>query len=348
MGKNQLRRDPLSGNWTIVLQNNVDYSRIIGSAQKRRPVQTTSCRYCEKFEHENPPEIYAIRNEQSNANEPGWYVRIIPEKFPVLQIHGDLNNRGLGIYDVLDGIGAHEIVVETPDHGTDLKDFDIPQLEKVLQAYKERFLDLKKDERFRYILMHKSPGDGEEACIDHAFSHIIATPITPLLVKEELANARAHYSLKERCLLCDVIRQEQEANLRVVLDYKNYIAISPFAAKVPFQLMILPKRHETFFEWNNELTDLATIMQQCFTKLKAILGDFDYVMVIHSGPNLSAGRLRGYWKTLEKDYHWHIEITPKIRSYSSLEISSGFQVNPVAPEIATRILRSGHLPSEQP
>ena len=343
MGKNQLRRDPLSGNWTIIIQNHVDYTKIVENAQKRRAVETATCRYCENFEHETPPEIYSIRRDQTQANEPGWYVRIIPEKFPVLQIHGDLNNRGLGIYDVLDGIGAHEIVVETPVHGLDLIDFEPDQLERVLQAYKERFLDLKKDERFRYILMHKSPGDGEEACMDHSFSHIIATPITPLLVKEELANARAHYSLKERCLLCDVIRQEQEANLRIVLDYKSYLAICPFAAKVPFQLMILPKRHETFFEWNNELADLAAIMHQCFQKLKAVLGNVDYVMVIHSGPNLSAGKLRGYWKTLEKDFHWHIEITPKIRSYSSFEISSGFQVNPVAPEAATQILRTGRL-----
>lgn len=346
MRKNELRRDPITGNWTIVLKNGVPIERIIEQVQTRPPVRMQTCSYCESHEHETPPEISTIRREGSQPNEPGWLVRVIPEKYPVLQIHGDLNNRGLGIYDLLDGIGAHEVVIETPQHGVDLCECDADQLERVLETYKGRFLDLKRDSRFRYVLLHKSPTDGEDGREDHSFAQIIATPITPLLVKEELANARRHYELKERCLFCDIIRQEQEAGLRVVLDYKNFVALSPFAAQRAFQIMILPKRHETFFEWNSDLRDLAELFAVLFQHMHGVLGRFDYVMVIHSGPNLDAGKQRGYWKTLERDFHWHIEISPKIRVYSSFEVSSGFQVNPVPPETAARLLRSGELHSD--
>ncbi|MDQ7064566.1 MAG: galactose-1-phosphate uridylyltransferase [candidate division KSB1 bacterium] len=346
MHKNELRRDPVSGNWTIILKNQNHIDKIIHKVQQRPEVSSDACAYCENHEHETTPEIYAIADVPRQANEPGWQVRVIPEKYPVLQIHGNLNSRGVGIYDVLDGIGAHELVVETPQHGIDLSEFEAPQLEKVLAVYKERFLDLKRDNRFRYVLMHKATSDGDPGFLDHSHSHIIATPITPLLVKEELANARAHYEYKERCLFCDIIRQEQEARVRVVLEHKGFIVIAPFAARAAFQLMILPKRHETFFEWNSELYDLAICLQEIFQKMRAVLQNFDYIMVIHSGPNIVAGKQRGYWKTLEKDFHWHIELTPKVLAFHSFEASSGFQVNPVPPEVAAAILRSGKLHNE--
>ncbi len=343
MTKNELRRDPITGNWTIILKNQQNLQRIIEKTGQRPPVRSEACIYCQNHEHETPPEIHAMAEVPRQANEPGWQVRVVPEKYPVLQIYGDLNNRGIGIYDILDGIGAHEIVIETPDHGVDFSDFEPTQMERVLTVVKERILDLKRDTRFRYVLMHKAPTDGEGEFIDHSYSHIIATPITPLLVKAELTQARAHYEYKERCLFCDVIRQEVETGERVVLEESGFVVLSPFAARSPFHLMILPQRHETFYEWNNELGGLAGCLSALFRKMRAILQRFDYVLEIHSGPNLTAGKRRGYWKTLEKDFHWHMELTPKINAYNSFESSSGFQVNPIPPELAAATLRAGSL-----
>ncbi|RMD95801.1 MAG: galactose-1-phosphate uridylyltransferase, partial [Calditrichaeota bacterium] len=227
MAKNELRRDPISGNWTIVLQNAQNAKNVLEKARKKPQVKHDSCEYCEYNETQTPPEIFAIRSDGKQTNVPGWLVRVVPEKYPVLQIHGDLNNRGIGIYDVLDGIGAHELIIETPRHGVDLAEFTPQQLERVFLTYRERYRDLKNDSRFRYILMHKSAFKGEAPRFSHSFSHVIATPITPLLVKQKLTNAKAHFQYKERCLFCDIIRQEQEANQRVVLQNERYIALSP-------------------------------------------------------------------------------------------------------------------------
>lgn len=341
MSINQLRRDPITSNWTIVVQNgkDVDFFRPLDSRRGAAEPDKDLCEFCGGRESETLPEIYALRPQGGQHNEPGWRVRVIPERYPVLQIHGDLNNRGLGIYDMLDGIGAHELVIETPDHGKRMADFEESHLVDILTAYRERLLDLKRDVRFRYILIHKSPGEGTGATMHHAHGHIIGTPITPLRVKMELLNAQLYYQYKERCLFCDVVRQELEDAHRLVADNDAFAAYCPFAARAAFEVWVMPKRHETFFEWNNELPDLAQILKVVLRKIREVLNDPNYVFVIHSGPNLLAGKQRGYWKTLERDYHWHIEITPRLRGVTSFEIGSGFQVIWMSPERAAAYLR---------
>lgn len=337
---NQLRRDPVTGIWTIVVQRGKPLAALKPkqSPKAQNPDPNESCLYCEGHEHETPPEIFAIRDHSAAKNKPGWRVRCVPENDPVLQIHGELNNRGIGIYDMFDGIGAHEVVIESPHHHRSLIDLTAPELTNVLTAYRERELDLKRDFRFRYILIRKSGSDGDESTTRHAFSHVLATPITPGRVREELQNAQQYYALKERCLFCDVIRQEREDELRVAAENAQFIALCPFAARSPFEIWILPKQHETFFEWSNDLEPLANTMQDLFRRLKHLLGPYQLFMEVHSGPNLSAGKKRGYWKTVERDFHWHIEIAPIIGSYSANEMSQSFHINWLAPEQCRELL----------
>jgi UDPglucose--hexose-1-phosphate uridylyltransferase len=339
---NQLRRDPITGIWTIMLQNGKESINLRPHGYRRlrhgRPGET--CEFCAGHESETLPEIYAIRPGDAARNEPGWRVRVVPERVPVLQIHGETNNRGLGIYDMLDGIGAHELVVETPEHGKILTDLADAEITDVLTAYRERTLDLKRDGRFRYILVYKSVGEGRRGpTLRHALSHIIATPITPLRAREELLNAQQYFLLKERCIFCDMIRQEMEDSRRLIAENENFIALCPFAARAPFEIWILPKRHETFFEWNNNLPALAKLLKLVLTKVRQALGDPNYVMIVHSGPNLLAGRQRGYWKTVERDFHWHLEVTPRLRGATDFDSVAGFQVNWVPPEQAAEMLR---------
>ncbi|RMD87421.1 MAG: galactose-1-phosphate uridylyltransferase [Calditrichaeota bacterium] len=347
MGLNQFRRDPITGRWTIIVWNKHTITDLIENRPSRilsdKEMSETRCTFCEGHENETPSEIFSIRHNDTQKNEPGWTVRVIPEFDPILQIYGDLNNRGIGMYDVLDGIGAHEIVIESPGHGVQIYQMEENQIQDILSAYRERILDLKKDERFRYILLHKNYGEGDGERIHHSYSQIIATPITPTRVKSELMNALEHYQYKERCIFCDVIHQESLDGERVILQNDRFMAFAPFASRAPFEVWILPKNHETFFEWTTELSSLAPILKQVLGKIHRVLRDPHYVMVLHSGPNMNAGKLRGYWKTLEKDYHWHIEITPRFRGYTSFEIGSGFQINTVPPEEAAKILREEKL-----
>jgi len=164
--------------------------------------------------------------------------------------------------------------------------------------------------------------------------------MTPARVKAELLNSLEHYKNKERCLFCDIIFQEQTDDERVVYESENFIVLSPFASRAPFSVWILPKKHETFFEWNSQLLELAETIGIVLRRIATVLNDPNYIMVFHTGPNTAAGTMRGYWQTVEKDYHWYIEVTPRFREYTSFEIGSGFQVNVVSPENATQILKT--------
>ncbi len=339
---NQLRRDPITGIWTIMLQDGKEMVAIKPDGHRRlrhaRPGET--CEFCAGHESETSPEIFALRSDNSPRNEPGWRVRVVPARVPVLQIHGETNNRGLGIYDMLDGIGAHELVIETPEHGKIMADLAEHEIADVLTAYRERVLDLKRDARFRYILVYKNVGEGRRGpSLRHSLSHVIATPITPLRAREELMNAQQYFLLKERCIFCDMIRQELETSSRLVAENESFIALCPFAARAPFEIWLLPKRHETFYEWNNDLPALAGLLRLVLMKIRQALGDPNHVMIIHSGPNLLAGRQRGYWKTVERDFHWHLEIIPRLRGATDFDIVAGFQVNWVPPERAAEVLR---------
>ena len=126
---------------------------------------------------------------------------------------------------------------------------------------------------------------------------------------------------------------------RVILENQSFIVLSPFAPQRAFQLMILPKRHEAFFEWNNELHDLAEIFHALWQRLNTVLGNFRYAMSLHSGPNIAAGKGKNYWKTLEKDFHWHFGITPDLTDTKNFDCDSGFEINPIPPELATNVLK---------
>lgn len=336
---NQLRRDPVTGRWTIIVRDQLNIKNLIVKNNESQS-KVIDCQFCEGNEKLTPPEIIALRKEGFGSNEGGWRIRVIPDKNPVLQIYGDTNNRGIGMYDVLDGIGAHEIVIETPYHNKTFIDLNEDQITEVLGMFKDRILDLKEDSRFRYILVHKSYGEAIGPTSNHSYSFVIGLPITPKRVKDELINSREYYNYKERCIFCDMIRQELNDKERLVIEDGMFIGFAPFASRRPFEAWILPQKHETFFELTTDLRPLAKLTKEVLSRIYHLLHEPDYIMAIHSGPNIKAGRRRGYWQSLEKDYHWHIEIMPRLRTYSSFEASSGFPINSVPPEKAAELLRN--------
>ena len=274
MAMNQFRRDPITGRWSIIFQKEYDVADLISNTSSRRKkLSNGKCQLCSGFEAETPSEIFAIRGDGSEENDSSWKVRVVPDKQPFLQIYGELDNRGMGMYDVLNGIGAHELVIESPNHSEQIYDMDLDQIQNILFAYRERILDLKQDTRFRYVLLHKNYGDGQDEMMSHSHSHIIATPITPARVKNELMNTREHYEYKERCLFCDIINQELTDDERIVMQNDKFVAMTPFASRTPFEISILPKEHETFFEWNSEYSQLAFILKEVLRKLSSTLND---------------------------------------------------------------------------
>ena len=337
----ELRKDPLIGRWVI-----------IATERAKRPVDFLTphadgssqdgCPFCEGKEAQTPPEIFALRKKEGAPNQPGWSIRVVPSVKPVLRIEGQLNRRGKGMYDLMDGIGAHEVIVESPRHVANAADLPVEQLHASLQAAMLRINDLERDPRFRYVLWFKNYGTvGGSGPIQHTRSQLIATPVTPLRVKEELAGARRYFEDKERCLVCDLITQERETGARVVIDSTSIMALCPFASRFPFELWIVPKRHACDFgkAQPEEVADLAAVWKQVLARLKGVLDDPPYNALLHTAPFRHSRGKVGYWKSIEDDYHWHIELIPRLTRVAGFEWGSGFYINPTPPEESAKYLR---------
>lgn len=340
----ELRHDPIQKRWVI-----------IASERGRRPDDFPHleesfpegfCPFCEGNESKTPPEITALRRNGSRPNQPGWEIRVVPNKFPALRIEGGLDRKGLGAYDRMNGVGAHEVIIETPQHNLNLADAPLPHLERVIQMYRERLVDLLRDFRFKYILIFKNYGAAAGASLSHPHTQIIATPVTPLTLAEELTSAKEHYQDKERCLFCDLIQQELESGERVVVSGDRFIAMAPFASRFPFEIFLAPRfHHHSFAEISDDMIHhLALTLKEVLLRIKKCLNDPPYNFLIHTIPNVKARPKRStYWDTIEVDYHWHIELIPRLTRIAGFEWGTGFYINPTAPEEAAKYLRGVEL-----
>jgi UDPglucose--hexose-1-phosphate uridylyltransferase len=328
----ELRRDPVSGRWVIISVER-------GKRPSDFPVRYHTkrggfCAFCEGNEYTTPPEVYAIRPDGSRPNTPGWTLRVVPNKFPALSMDGETWRVAEGIYDKMNGVGAHEVIIETPDHNMTLSDLPLKGVEDVLVAFYKRISELEKDERLKYVLIFKNEGDAAGASLEHSHSQLIALPIVPRIVEQEIENARRYFEYKERCIFCDIIHQELLTKTRLISENEDFVSIAPFAPPSPFETMILPKRHESSYRPDSKISLLAEILQRTLKQIDRVLDKPPYNMMIHTAP------LR-----MEKSeyYHWHIEIKPRLTTMAGFEWGSGFYINPTPPEDAARFLREAEI-----
>lgn len=327
----ELRKDPILDRWVIISTER--QKRPTDFYIQEVPVKPGGfCPFCEGNEDKSPHEIFAIRNEGTAKNSPGWSLRVVPNRFPVLSIEGDLDREAAGMYDKMNGIGAHEVIIESPRHDDTLSTIDIAQFVKVLTAYRERIADLKNDGRLKYVLVFKNHGFAAGASIEHSHSQLIALPIVPKRVVEEMEGSKKHFEFKERCIYCDIVRQEISEMERVVAENGDFIALSPFAPKSPFEVWILPKRHEAAYEkiTDGHLEPLARIFSETLKRLDKALGDPPYNFILHTAPSGMED---------SNFYHWHFEIIPKLTKTAGFEWGSGFYINPTSPEEAAQFLK---------
>lgn len=326
----ELRKDPITGRWVIIAtERGKRPSDFAGSHPP--PSGGGFCPFCYGNEAKTPPEILAYRAEGA-PNSPGWTVRVVPNKFPALGIEGELARQGEGVFDKMNGIGAHEVIIETPQHDLTLATLPTKNIEDVLWAFRDRMLDLKKDPRFRYILIFKNHGEAAGASLEHTHSQLIALPIVPRSIREQVDGAKQYYDYKERCIYCDIIRQEMESKTRVVAENEDYITLSPYAPRFPFETWILPKRHEAFFEQSSprNFETLAKAIKTLLSCTDRVLDCPAYNLVLQSAP-LRESQL--------ESFHWHIEYMPRLTRIAGFEWGTGFYINPVPPEDAARYLR---------
>ena len=326
----ELRKDPVVGRWVI-----------ISTERARRPsdfapdpvkLKGGVCPFCEGNEDKTPPEILALRQNQGGRNGPGWSLRVVANKFPALRIEGDLEPVGEGLYDKMTGIGAHEVVIETPRHQESLATLPESAVANVLWAFRERLMDLKKDPRFQYALIFKNHGEAAGASLEHPHSQLIATPIVPIMVQEELDGAERYFRYKERCVFCDIIHQERQHGTRIIAETDGFVIIAPFAPRFPFETWVLPAHHQPAFEeiQPNEMSGLARQLGQFLRRINTVLHDPPFNFMLHTAP-LQDGSFHYY--------HWHLELIPKLTKVAGFEWGSGFFINPTPPEEAERFLR---------
>ncbi len=328
----ELRKDPITQSWVIQEDGNGPWPAY------------AECPLCPGQEHLCGKPVY-----EHPFRHPDWEVRVIPHLRPLYRIEGDAQRRGEGIYDKMRTLGAHEIVVEHRDHKLTLSHQSDEHFVQVLRAYVTRVTELKGDRRFRYVTVFRNQGlrGGQE--LEHPHSQITATPFIPRRLVYELQSCQRHFELKERCLLCDILRQELKQQVRTVDSDDWFVAFCPFASRVPYETWVLPIEHHCSFEehlagWDEQLR-LARFLKSLLRRLESVAPD--YHLILHTSPNITAKfEHAGYWQTLAEDFHWHFEIVPMVRSRPGSRSVREVYLNALAPEIAAEELRKAGVEAQ--
>ncbi len=325
----QIRKDPISMNWVVQEDGETTWPNL------------KVCPFCPGHEVLTPQTIYSHVNGNG-----GWDVRVTPHLRPLYRIEGDAQRCAEGVYDKMRNLGAHEVVIESPDHNLRLSQLSDESAAQVVRAFVSRLADLKKDRRFRYVSVFRNQGRmaGQEP--DHPHSQITATPFIPRRVVYELRSLQRYFALKERCLICDIAQQEIAKQLRTVEWDDEFVAYCPFASRVPYEIWILPVEHHCTFEedlttWERQL-HFARFLKSVLLRLESVAQD--YHLSLHTTPNLNAKfESAHHWSTLREDFHWHFELVPVRLSTARSYFLKDVYYNSVLPERAAEELRKVNI-----
>ncbi len=336
----ELRHDPLMGRWIILSPER--------GKRLQKKSESTICPFCRGNEKMTPPEILRVSHQKEflfkySYPDDNWVVRVVPNKYPALRIEGDLEKEGVGLYDKMNGIGAHEVIIERQNHDLELWDEKEENIFLLLKSIIMRMKDLEKDKRFKYLLVYKNYKEEAGASLTHPHFQLNALTITPLSVAMELEKSRKHFHEKERCLICDMIEQERKEIKRVVYETENFICFCPYASRFIFEMFIAPKKikhsHTIMALEEGNIFEMGIILKRVLKALSLAVEESPFNLVLHTAPFFRTKR-RGYGATIKEDFHWHIHIFPRITKQAGLELGSEIFINFTPPEEAAEFLRS--------
>lgn len=323
----ELRKDPITRSWVIT-----------GDATDTGRREETGCRFCP--DARSPVQVVST---MPSVDGGPWSARSVVHPTPLYRIEGEPQRRGDGLYDRMRAVGAHEVVIENSKHDRNLWQASDAEVDKVLTLIASRIQDLKRDPRFKYVSVFKNHGAVAGQEFEHPNSQLTATTFVPRRVLYELRAGREYFTQKERCVFCDIIAQEERQGVRLVETRGDFLALCPYAPRVPYETWIIPRTHSASFESTaasrpGALLDMAALLRRTLVRIRSIAEDFH--LVLHTSPNtLHKSESLGYWKTIEDDYHWHLEILPiiggKAKSYTFKEV----YYTPVTSETAATRLR---------
>ncbi len=327
----QLRFDPTTRHWTIMAPERCKPLPASKIENIERP-----CPFCPGNEAMSPGEIYRLFSQNAASD---WRCRVIPNNHPVLRVEERLERQAHGIFDTISGVGAHEVVIDTPEHELTVDKYPIDLWADLFAVFQARIRDLKNDIRLRYAVICKNIGPAAKALMAHPHSQLIALPEIPPAIKQILHGAAEYYLQKERCVYCDLISQELADKIRLVDENQNFLAFCPYASASPFEIRVYPRKHGANFYAMNaaQRTDLADITSRIFARLFRTLEQPDIHLAIHSAPIMTTAEF-GQWT--DAAYHWHMVIRPKVAAGPHLELGESISVNTVLPEDAADFLRN--------
>lgn len=325
----ELRLDPFTHRWVI---------------SGKRPIMPDVhdegglCPFCRGNEGMTPPAIRECRDSSG-----AWLARVFHDRAPLFRVEGGADRRAEGMFDRMNTVGAHEIMVETPHHGQTLAQIPEDHLCQVLEIYRDRILDLKQDRRLRYVSLYKDQHAASASLEGHSYTQVLGTPVMPQLLEIEFRWSRTHFLKRERCLYCDALQQELRQEIRIVDQTADFLAFCPFASRWPYELWVLPTRHASSFEMDlaepGRIRRLAPFLKSCLRRIEKLSPSLH--MVIHTEPNLQAWKpTKEWWENVREDYHWHIEIQPDVEGWRHFLGMEGFHFNPIPAEQAALVLRA--------
>jgi UDPglucose--hexose-1-phosphate uridylyltransferase len=334
----ELRKDVITREWVILAKEREKRPHDFKPEKKKaaKPSRDPKCPFCEGNEDKTPPEVLAYRPHDSNSNDPGWNLRVIKNKFAALSAEGKLHRHDVNIYDVMNGIGAHEVVIESPDHSKNIALYDHKTVENVVWSYCDRYVALREDTRLKYISIFRNHGKVAGASLEHPHSQIVATPIIPQKVWQKVRGVAQYSEYRERCVYCDIVKTELKERTRVISENGNFIAITPFASRSPFEVWIIPKKHVSCFAYMNrfEVGDFAGMLNETMLRIYTCLDDPPYNYTIITAP-CDTDKL--------DNFHWHLEIVPKLTTPAGFELGTSVYINVTPPESAAKFLREVKL-----
>jgi len=323
----EFRRDPLLGNWVVV------------GFRKTKANAVGACPFCPGNEQLTPPPIREICGPDG-----AWLARCFPAANPVFQIEETEDKRAEGFYDKMGTLGADELIVENRSHTKTVSTFDNAEMARVVDMYRERITDLKRDGRFKYVQISKNHGEMAGSFIFHPHSHVLATPILPQQLALEISNSKSHYFQKERCLLCDVVSQEARQEKRVVALTDHFMVLCPFASRVAFEAWIIPRKHDPAFESMIDgptKQDFIGVFLETMKRIEKVASS--YSVVIHTSPNVATHGLAEEDLSVDDYFHWHIEILPRDVNSARFKRDDQFYTVLTTPEEAAVLLKAEKL-----
>ena len=335
----EIRRDRIHNQYVIIAPERL-YRPSLHAKHSKEKISNAKCPFCEGSEFLTPKELFAIRENESNTR--GWRTRVIPNLYKAVQVElKDISQRD-GLFEYIPGVGAHEILIDTPCHECKMQELEVLDIENWLRSMIVRIDDLKKDRRLIHLSIFKNSGANAGATQDHPHTQLLALPITPQSQQNFLEQNMRYYRRHGRGIVEDILHNELEAKKRVIYNEENFAAFCPFASAYPFEVMIAPKKNIPSLERcsRDDVTALTHCIKSVFEKLAAQLDDFDYnihFMLAPLNPNFEN---EAYMSHLEKNYRFTVRIIPRIYTLGGFEIATGMTINPVAPEECAALLNA--------